>query len=100
MAAFVTGVSPRHLLRANTAPSIPGRGTYAGAVTDYRLLTVRPAAEAHVVLGALQTEGIDARLERDGLGAVYGLTHGAFGTRILVPAPDYEAAVALLGSAE
>ena len=68
-------------------------------MTDYRLLTVCPAAEAHVVLGALQTEGLDARLERDGLGAVYGLTHGAFGTRIMVAAADYDAAVMLLDQA-
>ena len=66
----------------------------------YRLLTVRPAAEAHVLLGALQSEGIAARLERDSLGTVYGLTVGAFGTRVMVATADYEAAVALIADVE
>ncbi len=73
---------------------------YPAKVTDYRLLTSRPTAEAHVVAGALQAEGLRVRLERDGLGAIYGLTRGVFATRLLVHVDDHEAAVALLREIE
>lgn len=66
----------------------------------FRVLTARPAAEAHVLLGALRAEGLLAHLERDGLGAVYGLTSGAFATRVLVAADDYDDAEALLREIE
>lgn len=59
-------------------------GRSLGYMASYRLLTTRPAAEAHVLLGALRAEGLDAQLERDGLGAIYGLTSGAFATRVLI----------------
>lgn len=69
-------------------------------MTQYRFLTARPPAEAVIILGALQAEGLDARGERNGLGAVYGLTSGGFGTRILVHEQDYETAVLLLSEIE
>ncbi len=69
-------------------------------MSEYRLLTAAPAAQAHVLVGALRTEGIEARLERDGLGAVYGLTFGAHATRVLVRSDDYEAALSLLRASE
>ncbi len=73
---------------------------YRGVMAAYRLLTTRPAAEAHVVLGALHAEGLRARLQRDSFGTVYGLTSGPFATRILVHPDDYDAARALLAASE
>lgn len=69
-------------------------------MAQYRVLTVRPATQADVLVGALRTEGIEARLERDGFGAVYGLTHGAFATRVLVAADQYDKALALVNAVE
>lgn len=69
-------------------------------VTRSRFLTARPAAEAYVVLGALRAEGLRVRLERDGLGSVYGLTSGQFATRIMVADEDYDAARQLLAEVE
>ncbi len=65
-------------------------------MVGYRLLTSRSTADAHLLVGALQCEGIDARLQRDGLGAVYGLTFGAFATHVFVPVAQYDVAVVLL----
>lgn len=69
-------------------------------MTAYRLLTTLPAAHAWVLLGALQAEGVRARLERDGLGTIYGLTSGPFATRVLVAADDHEQARRLLEDVE
>lgn len=69
-------------------------------MVTYRVLTSRPAAEAQVLLGALRAEGLNAHLERDGLGAIYGLTSGAFATRVLIAAGDYDEASALLRDIE
>lgn len=69
-------------------------------MASFRVLTVRPAPQAHIVLGALRAEGLDAYLERDSLGAVYGLTSGAFATRVLVAADHYDDAEALLRAIE
>ena len=66
----------------------------------YVLLTSRPAAEAPILLGALQAEGFDARLERNGFGAVYGLTAGQFASRIYVAEGDLASAQALLEEME
>lgn len=58
----------------------------------YRVLTRRAAAEAHVLAGALRAEGFEVRLDRDGLGAIYGLTTGQFASRLLVAVEQYAAA--------
>ena len=67
---------------------------------EWRVLTAKPGPEAHVLLGALLAEGLRARLQRDGLGAVYGLTRGPFATRVLVAEEDFAAAAVLLRDAD
>ncbi|MPZ72835.1 MAG: hypothetical protein GEU74_06315 [Nitriliruptorales bacterium] len=88
----LTEVSRGRFRRANRA--------YPGAVPRYRLLTTRPAAQAPVVVGALLAEGLDARLQPDSLGVVYGLTTGPFATRIFVAEDDFAAARALIRQIE
>lgn len=62
----------------------------------YRPLTARPHVVAEIVRGALEAEGVDVRLERNGLGAVYGLQSGPWATRVLVAEDDFERARSLL----
>ena len=69
-------------------------------MTDYRLLMARPLGEAHVVCGALRAEGLRVALQRDGLGAIYGLNSGVFATRVLVHPDDYERAAELIADIE
>jgi len=66
----------------------------------YRLLTACAEAEAYLIVGALRCEGIDARVERSTLGAIYGLTFGAGASRVLVADEDYAAAADVLNQAE
>ena len=66
----------------------------------YRTLTVRPAAEAHILVGALRAEGFEVALERNSLGAVYGLTSGAFASHVLVARRDFAQARAFLAAIE
>lgn len=63
-------------------------------------LVALPDAVAAVVAGALESEGIGARCERDVLGTVYGLNAGAFATRVLVARADLPRAQALLDEIE
>jgi hypothetical protein len=42
--------------------------------------------------GALQAEGVRTELDRDGLGAVYGLDTGGHATRVLVRPADADRA--------
>lgn len=58
------------------------------------------SAKAAIVKGALEAEGIPARLDRDGLGVVYGLESGPWATRVLVPVEHVDAARALLHQIE
>jgi hypothetical protein len=51
----------------------------------WQVLTVLDHTTAVLVRGALQAEGVRAELDRDALGAVYGLTTGSHATRVLVP---------------
>ncbi|HEY8338698.1 MAG TPA: DUF2007 domain-containing protein [Egibacteraceae bacterium] len=69
-------------------------------MAEWQVLLSRPDALARIVAGALESEGIPVRLSRDGFGAVYGLQHGRFGTRVLVPAEDLPRARALLAEVE
>ena len=69
-------------------------------MANYRLLTARPPAEALIIAGALGAEGLRVRAERNGLGAVYGLTSGGFGTQVLVHVDDYAAAAELITTIE
>ena len=69
-------------------------------MTGYRLLTARPLGEAHVVCGALRAEGLRVALQRDALGAIYGLNSGAFATRVLVHPDDYDRAAELIADVE
>ena len=75
-------------------------GPYAAVMADYRLLTARPPAEAVILVGALQSEGLRVLAERNGLGAVYGLTSGGFGTGVLVHVDDFERARELVVAME
>jgi hypothetical protein len=51
-------------------------------------------------VGALRAEGLDVKLERNGFGAVYGLTSGPFATRVVVAEEDYVAAKQFLDGVE
>lgn len=51
---------------------------------------------AVLVRGALRAEGLRAELDRDGLGAVYGLSTGGHATRVLVPDAEAPRARAVL----
>lgn len=72
---------------------MPG-GVASGGV--YRQVRAVSATVAHVIRGALEAEGFDVRLERDALGAVYGLDSGRFQTRVLVPEGQLQRAQELL----
>ena len=48
------------------------------------LLTTKPPTTAELLVGALQSEGLTARVERNELGSIYG--HNTFAARVLVPA--------------
>jgi hypothetical protein len=65
---------------------------------QWAVLTVRPHTAAVLLRGALRTEGVDARLDRDGLAQVYGLDSGLHATRVLVPATEFERARSVLAS--
>ncbi|MDQ3537507.1 MAG: DUF2007 domain-containing protein [Actinomycetota bacterium] len=67
---------------------------------ELRVLTARPSVQAQLIKGALEAEGIAVRLDRDSLGAVYGLDSGTFATRVLVSAADVERARRLLAELE
>lgn len=54
-------------------------------------------AEAHIVAGRLQSEGIGALVHQEPAGSAIGITFGPLGEiKVLVEAPDYDAALALL----
>lgn len=84
-------MTPRPYLSPVTPP--------AGA-SDWVEVARRPTVLARLVAGALAAEGLEVHLDRDGLGAVYGLSTGAHATRVLVRAADLERARALLRELE
>jgi hypothetical protein len=54
-------------------------------------------AEASIISGRLETEGLPTRVHQESAGVVYGLTVGRLGeARVLVPAPLLEQARKLL----
>jgi hypothetical protein len=55
---------------------------------DWHVVTVLPHMAAVLLRGALQAEGVSARLDRDALGAVYDLDTGGHATRVLVRPAD------------
>lgn len=67
---------------------------------DWVEVTRRSPVTAQLVAGALAAEGLDVHLDRDALGAVYGLSTGAHATRVLVRAEAFERARALLRDVE
>jgi len=69
-------------------------------VTVYRPLTARPHVQARLLAGALAAEGLDVRLDRPGLAAVYALDVGSFATQVLVAESQLERARALLAELE
>lgn len=64
------------------------------------LLAALPSPLASIVQGALEAEGIPARIEHDVFGGVYGLDTGLFATRLYVPADRVEEARALIAEIE
>ena len=60
----------------------------------WTLLTSRPPVQAHLLVGALEAEGIAVRLLSNGLGSVYG--QNTFASRLYVRPADLEEARALL----
>jgi len=61
---------------------------------DWVLLTTRSPVDAQLLAGALTTEGLRVRVERNALSTVYG--HNTFAARVLVHPDDVDAARALL----
>jgi len=68
--------------------------------SPYAVLLSRPHVVAEIVRGALEAEGLDVKLERNGLGVVYGLQHGPWATRVLVARDDLPRARELLAEIE
>jgi len=66
----------------------------------YVTLTQRSNVLARIIAGALEAEGVDVRLSRDGLGAVYGLDTGRHATHVEVAVEDLDRARRLLAEAE
>lgn len=64
----------------------------------WQVLTVLDHTTAVLVRGALQAEGVRAELDRDALGAVYGLSTGGHGTRVVVPPHQAAEARAVLAA--
>lgn len=54
----------------------------------WTVLTALPHTAAVLLHGALTTEGITARLDREALSGIYGLDSGGFATRVLVSDTD------------
>jgi len=70
-------------------------------LSDERVCVFRgPVGEAHVILGLLQSSGINATLSSDSLGGAYQSVGFAQGTRILVPADEEEDARRVIDDAE
>jgi hypothetical protein len=67
---------------------------------DWCVITVLPHMAAVLARGALVSEGVEAELGRDALGAVYGLDSGGHATRVLVRAGDAARARELLADLE
>jgi hypothetical protein len=65
---------------------------------DWQVLTVVDHTTAVLVRGALQAEGLRAELDRDALGAVYGLSTGGHATRVVVPVDEADRARAVLAA--
>jgi hypothetical protein len=65
---------------------------------ELQVLTVLPHMAAVLLCGALRAEGVRAELERDVLGAVYGLDSGGHATRVLVRPDDVERARAIVAA--
>jgi len=59
-----------------------------------------PAGEAHVILGLLQSAGINASLSSDSLGGAYQSVGFAQGTRIMVPTDEEDDARSVIDEAE
>ena len=53
--------------------------------------------DAQIVSGHLEVEGIKSFIQRESLGAIYGITYGGLGgVHVLVNPEDYEKALAIL----
>jgi hypothetical protein len=59
---------------------------------DWHVVTVLPHVTAVLLRGALLAEGVRTELDRDALGAVYGLDTGGHATRVLVRPADLDRA--------
>lgn len=68
--------------------------------SDWHVVTVLPHMAAVLARGALLAEGVHAELDRDVLGAVYGLDSGGHATRVLVRAHDARRAREVLDAME
>lgn len=62
-----------------------------------KLMTFNDAAQAHIVQGMLESEGIDSMLQNENMGGVLpGLINNISGVDMLVAESDYERAIELL----
>ncbi len=70
-------------------------------MSDEKVCVFRgPVGEAHVILGLLQSSGINATLSSDSLGGAYQSVGFAQGTRILVPVDEEDDARRVIDEAE
>lgn len=69
-------------------------------MSEFREVAALPFAVAQLARGALDAEGIEARVERHALASVYGLDTGAWASRVLVRAGDVADARAVLAEFE
>lgn len=67
---------------------------------DWHVVTVLPHMAAVLLRGALLAEGLQTELDRDALGAVYGLDTGRHATRVLVRPADADRAHEVLQELE
>jgi hypothetical protein len=54
-------------------------------------------ADAHVVAGRLEVEGIKSFIQREALGGIFGITYGALGNvNVVVNPDDYDRALSII----
>jgi hypothetical protein len=54
-------------------------------------------ADAHIVAGRLEVEGIKSFIQREALGGIFGITYGALGNvNVVVNPADYDRALSII----
>ncbi len=68
------------------------------SMTEWMIVyTTTDEAEAHIVAGRLEVEGIKSFIQRESLGGIIGITYGAMGDiKVVVNPEDYERTMSIL----